>query len=436
MMRAELGFPGRDVDADRAVRLASLAGEAQRQRILDRVAVPAVGDYLAARHFMEKVRTPAGRMLLLPCSEVGRAHHLVADLPPPALADADAARRRMRERAVVVGVSQMRFERPRLVGQAEAQVGVDRERLDRFSGIEPVLRIPDRLEPAEALDQLVAVHDAQELRARLTIAMLARKRTTVAVYQRRRFAHELAILSKARLAVKIEVHTAVRHAVAEVAVERSGVAVLGEQALQLAQIGSELVRRNGAVLPAWPVLGLSAHERGCTEGRLARFPDAPLFARVGDDAYSGACPGPVDHAADLRLGLFPALPARFDDQEAAALGERREPAMPRPRFAHGIIELAVEPLDRIGLLLQERWHCVRRSIDVVEREQSNRLAARSCHELHDGLEQDDTTALRACHRLGNIEVAARKQRIEVLEARDEPRDLREALLDQRPITVS
>src|SRR6185503_16337004 len=102
--------------------LAALAREAKRQRILDRNAVPAVGDHLAAGHFVEQVRASPRRVLLLAGGEIGGAHHLLADLPPAALADPDAARGRAREGPAVGRILEPGLERLRLVGEPEAKV--------------------------------------------------------------------------------------------------------------------------------------------------------------------------------------------------------------------------------------------------------------------------------------------------------------------------
>jgi FAD/FMN-containing dehydrogenase len=72
--------------------------------------------------------------------------------------------------------------------------------------------------------------------------------------------------------------------------------------------------------------------------------------------------------------------------------------------------------DRYGPLIEERWNRVGRGIDVVERQQRDGLAWRFWHELHDGFEDNDAAAFGTGHRPGNIEVAARKQRVQVLEA--------------------
>jgi hypothetical protein len=56
--------------------------------------------------------------------------------------------------------------------------------------------------------------------------------------------------------------------------------------------------------------------------------------------------------------------------------------------------------------------------------------------LNHRLEQNDARTFGAGHRASDIEIGARKQRIEILKARDEARDFRKALLDQFSITVA
>ena len=60
-----------------------------------------VGDHLALQHLEQHARAPARAVLLLERRHVARAHRPVVVLA--AFADADAAQRRLRERAVVVG---------------------------------------------------------------------------------------------------------------------------------------------------------------------------------------------------------------------------------------------------------------------------------------------------------------------------------------------
>src|SRR6478752_5118330 len=89
IVREELGLVGGHVGMRRAVARATLAGEAPLQRVLDRLARPAIGDHLAAQHLGEQPRAAARRVALLARRAVARAHR-AAPLGA-ALAHADAA---------------------------------------------------------------------------------------------------------------------------------------------------------------------------------------------------------------------------------------------------------------------------------------------------------------------------------------------------------
>src|SRR5262249_61646415 len=90
VMRAELGLVGRHVDVHRAVALAALAAEAEVERLLDRRALPAVGDRAAVQHLEQQPRAAARRIALLAARHVARAHHAVLAVAAAARADADA----------------------------------------------------------------------------------------------------------------------------------------------------------------------------------------------------------------------------------------------------------------------------------------------------------------------------------------------------------
>ena len=118
------------------------------------------------------------------------------------------------------------------------------------------------------------------------------------------------------------------------------------------------------------------------------------------------------------------------------MGNALQPAVARAGFAHRIIKLPVETFDRIRPLFEQRGHRVGGRVDVIEREQGDRLALRPRYQIHFRLEHDHAGAFGAGHGARDIEVAAGQQRVEVLEARHEARDFREALLDQPAVSVA
>ncbi len=86
-----------------------------------------------------------------------------------------------------------------------------------------------RLELAEGLHQLRAVHPRQQLAARLPVAVLARERPAELHHEVGGLLDEPAIGRDALGGLQVEVDARVHAALAEVAVERPGVAVLGHQ---------------------------------------------------------------------------------------------------------------------------------------------------------------------------------------------------------------
>src|SRR6186997_2712200 len=96
-------------------------------------------------------------VLLLAEHHVARTHRAAA--MAPALTYAHTAERRVREAAVVLGELEVRLRCCGRVVRAEAQVRRTRVGIDHLAGVHLPLRIPDRFELPERLDELVPEHD-------------------------------------------------------------------------------------------------------------------------------------------------------------------------------------------------------------------------------------------------------------------------------------
>src|SRR5438045_8527298 len=143
-----------------------------------------------------------------------------------ALADADAARGRVGEAAVVRAVREALLHLRRVVVGPEPQVVGDRVRVDDLAGVHLPVRVEDRLELAEGADELVAEHLRQELRARLAVAVLAGERAAELEHEVARVLEPAPELRDAGLRNEVEVPAGVDAALAVVAVERGLVAVV------------------------------------------------------------------------------------------------------------------------------------------------------------------------------------------------------------------
>ena len=98
VMREELRLVGCHINADGALRLTGLAGQAEVQCLLHLLALPSSRNRFPAEHLKEQVSPAAGRMLLLTGHHVARTHGALVCLP--ALADAHAAKRGARNAAL------------------------------------------------------------------------------------------------------------------------------------------------------------------------------------------------------------------------------------------------------------------------------------------------------------------------------------------------
>src|SRR5207302_2648917 len=99
VMREKFRLIGRHIDADRAIALASFAAEAQVQRPLDVLILPAATDHLPLGHFPEQVRPAARGMFFFTCHPEAGAHH--ATLVVPAFAHTDATQAGARQTPVI-----------------------------------------------------------------------------------------------------------------------------------------------------------------------------------------------------------------------------------------------------------------------------------------------------------------------------------------------
>src|SRR5581483_585342 len=156
------------------------------------------------------------------------------------------------------------------VAGPEAEVGRDRARGDDLSGVELPVGVPERLELAEALDELVAEHLREELRTRLAVAVLAGERASERQHEVGCVLQEGAPPRDPRRAREVEVPARVHAALPEVAVERAPVPVAA---------GEPLWRHRG-VLPALVAVRPARKERRRAETRLAHLPHVALARGV------------------------------------------------------------------------------------------------------------------------------------------------------------
>src|SRR5690606_7742474 len=126
-----------------------------------------------------------------------------------AFADADTAERSAGEAPIVVREAEVRPGRGRAVVGAEAEILVPGVGVDELAGVHPPVGVPDRLELAERLHELVAEHDGKEVAAGLAVAVLAGEGAAVAGDDLGGLAGERPVLVDSGGALEVEIDTRV-----------------------------------------------------------------------------------------------------------------------------------------------------------------------------------------------------------------------------------
>ncbi len=174
----KLGFVSRHVHLHRTLRLAGLATQAKRKRLVNSLALEAFLAQRAGKHLPQQPRAPARRVLFVPRRAIARAHH--AALGIAAGANPHAPLCRVLKRAMIGGKHKMlvRFLRSMSAFSLNRVANILKRIVDahcvrQLARVHPVVRIPELLECPEGLNQLRPIHLRQQRGARLPVAMLA-----------------------------------------------------------------------------------------------------------------------------------------------------------------------------------------------------------------------------------------------------------------------
>ena len=132
------------IHVGRAFRLARLARQAQVQRFLDVLVLPAVAHDFALQHFKEHVRAPARAVLFLERDHVARAHRTAVVFA--ALAETDASQRGFGKRPVVIRKLKICFGIVRFVIRSQPQILGGQIGVDHLVRIHLIVRVPRGLE--------------------------------------------------------------------------------------------------------------------------------------------------------------------------------------------------------------------------------------------------------------------------------------------------
>ena len=224
----------------------------------------------------------------------------------------------------------------------------------------------------------------------------------------------------------------------EVPVDRRTLAVpvLLEQGDPLRQVVREAVGGQRGVLPALEVVLPGARvARRDGQGRLPDAEELGLFSRVGDGEDRRAV-GEAGHVVDQRLRALGdprgVVVADLGHQPALALGHRGHRALVDALDALELDDDAVDALQEVRLVGQDRVDAARGRDDVAEPEHHQRRVPGLDDEVELGVQHRHQRRLGAHQRAGEVEARARHQVVEVV-ARHAARDVGEALGHQRGV---
>jgi len=454
MLGEVLGFPGGDIDLDRALGFACLATEAEVEGLVDGFALKALGAECAGEHLPEEAGAAACGVLFVAGGAVAGTHDAAGGIA--ACADADAALRCAGEGTLVSGEGEVGFKiahrggngRLRGCGRglfrvdggvvAEVFKGVvDADGVNELAGVHAVVRIPEDLEVAEGLHERGAEHLGQESGAGLAVAVLAREGAAEAEDDIRSAVNELAEAAEALDGAEVKVDAGVYAALAVVAIEWTAIAVFGHEGGDGAEVVAELVGGNGGVFPAFIAVRLAGDKDHSTEGGVADTPDGDglLGSADADDGSDGPGLAGAGEAFGLGAGIFCGPCAHLDEQEADALRELGEVAEGEALAAHEVDEEVIKPLKADGMVLKGAGNGIGGEEGISKAEDGEDAEGRAGGEVESGGDDVGAGALRADEGSGDVEVAFGEQLVKI-ESGDAARDAGKSFADEVGVGIA
>ncbi len=314
---------------------------------------------------------------------------------------------------------------------------VDAHGIRELAGIHAVVRIPERLEFAKGLDELGAEHFWEQRGARLAVAVLTRERAAKREDDICRAVYEFAEYANAFGTSEIEVDAHVDASLAVVAIERTAEAVLRHETGDGAEIFSELRGRNGGILPPLPAIGLAGHKDHGAERGFANMPDRLSFIGRANMRHWRRGPGlrGLGYSFGFGAGLLGRGCTDFDKQKANSGRKLVEVAESETLAAHEVDEKRIEAFEADGLVLERERNRIGGEECVIEAKHGEHAEGRAGGEVQRGGEDIGACALRPDQRARNIEVALRKQLVEVI-AGDTAWDAGKLFSNESGVTVA
>ena len=286
----ELALHPRHVHADRTLRFARPALEAQIEHLMQRVVgQPGVAE-LAGHRQPQCVGTPACRVRLLARRHEGRAHGALVHFPART---ESAAHLDGTGKAAVVGVVEERVHRYRAVRGSESQVRCKSRGVHDLARIKEAIRIERALDLSKRVVEHRPEHSLHERAPDETIPMLAGQRAAVAEHEVGHLRGDRLELRDPRLGFQVDHRSHMQAPDGRVGIDTGRRPMPGDDRKKVADIVAKLLRRDGRVFHEGDRLRVAFHRHREAERRFANLPDRLLRRRVG-----GAAIATVESARD------------------------------------------------------------------------------------------------------------------------------------------
>ncbi len=203
--------------------------------------------------------------------------------------------------------------------------------------------------------------------------------------------------------------------------------------IDIAQVGAQLRRRYGSVLPSLPAFRLAGNEDGRAECRLPHVPDARRFVGVCRCGRSEDPPlqPPRASAHHLRIRILRRPVPKLDEEKAPAFGgSSRTSSTARFSCSMKSTSMPSNPSSPIGLYSSTEGHCVRSKKRRRESQHHEPPMRRAVGQLQRRANDGRAGSFAAHQCARHVKAVLRQQFVEVVSG-DAPRNARKSPPDQR-----
>ena len=213
------------------------------------------------------------------------------------------------------------------------------------------------------------------------------------------------------MSLQAKIDPSVNEALPEMAVKRAEITVLIQERSKIAQVFSNVVRRNRGIFPAFPRIRLVRHPRARAQASITNFPDHRLVRRIVDQLHLRRVRLRLQLGHQLfgrRVCFFPGLPAKLDQEPAFAFGQNLQITRVNVLDLHRLDRHIVNALEPDWSVFAHERNVIASLINIRITEDQERACRRIDNQFERCLQNHNTGAFRADERTPNVKVLLRQ----------------------------